>query len=329
MSNLLFIIYFLYLVKQYTSKPSYCAKKYEAAPIQYNAIQLLSSEKPFTQTVNHQKYKKKIQKGTKVILYINGTKKGQEFFTCTSLKAGSTRMRLLLYKILNQQFDGNFQVNVYFEDEWVSAHDLGSQKLQELLIERNIPRYLFVRNPYIRAISMYNDKILRQTRKQKLFLQNIGLTKMDTNISFAQFVENLYLRPTQKLNKFNQKTPIDLHFASQSELCGLTLGMKYNYIFKQENINLWYDCFVQLIDFSDEVMHGWPGEDQCYFSSPKNPCNGPHLENDSISTGTKFFRKHDTGSEKMTSYFYDNQTIIDMVTELYLQDFVNFNYIIW
>eukprot|EP01023_Acetabularia_acetabulum_P026143 TRINITY_DN2488_c0_g1_i6.p1 TRINITY_DN2488_c0_g1~~TRINITY_DN2488_c0_g1_i6.p1 ORF type:complete len:214 (-),score=13.68 TRINITY_DN2488_c0_g1_i6:69-632(-) len=185
MSNLLFIIYFLYLVKQYKSKPSYCAKKYEAAPIQYNAIQLLSSEKPFTQTVNHQKYKKKIQKGTKVILYINGTKKGQEFFTCTSLKAGSTRMRLLLYKILNQQFDGNFQVNVYFEDEWVSAHDLGSQKLQELLIERNIPRYLFVRNPYIRAISMYNDKILRQTRKQKLFLQNIGLTKMDTNISFA------------------------------------------------------------------------------------------------------------------------------------------------
>eukprot|EP01023_Acetabularia_acetabulum_P030321 TRINITY_DN2853_c0_g5_i1.p1 TRINITY_DN2853_c0_g5~~TRINITY_DN2853_c0_g5_i1.p1 ORF type:complete len:364 (+),score=31.41 TRINITY_DN2853_c0_g5_i1:105-1094(+) len=323
----LFLIACIFLFKKISSE-SFCEQKYDKAPVEERVIDLLRSDRPFTMTMNKKRYEENIWKGTKLLFYINGTKSGQEFITCVSTKAGSTRIRQLLYRVLNSDYDGVFRDSIYMKKEWVGVYELEPEKLHDLLFERNIPRYLFVRDPYVRAISMYNDKIARQHKDQAMYLNNIGLNSSDTNVSFSQFVETLYLHPSQKLNNINKENPLNLHFVSQSELCGLNLGLKYNYVFKQEDVNFWFDCFVKQINFAEEVMHGWPGEDQCYFSSPKNPCNGPRLKNDGVSTGKGYYRKHDTRSTLQADTFYDNQTMVDMVTELFLQDFINFNYTI-
>eukprot|EP01023_Acetabularia_acetabulum_P065863 TRINITY_DN877_c0_g1_i3.p2 TRINITY_DN877_c0_g1~~TRINITY_DN877_c0_g1_i3.p2 ORF type:complete len:119 (-),score=1.95 TRINITY_DN877_c0_g1_i3:261-617(-) len=113
---------------------------------------------------------------------------------------------------------------------------------------------------------------------------------------------------------------------NSQEIIRNTIGMSYNVKLQAEQINEWYDCFIDLINMREELMHGWPSENKCYFSTPKTPCNGPYFEDGVLKQTSHRTTHHNTGSVNQVQVFFKNRTLVDMVTQMYLDDFINFNY---
>ena len=48
----------------------------------------------------------------------------------------------------------------------------------------------------------------------------------------------------------------DGHFAPMTEHCGLDNGVKYDFILKVEEVDVWYADLVRLLDLEDSVEKG-------------------------------------------------------------------------
>eukprot|EP01025_Chloroclados_australasicus_P052284 TRINITY_DN6089_c0_g1_i1.p1 TRINITY_DN6089_c0_g1~~TRINITY_DN6089_c0_g1_i1.p1 ORF type:complete len:367 (+),score=26.08 TRINITY_DN6089_c0_g1_i1:824-1924(+) len=257
----------------------------------------------------------------KSVLYMNGSKDNQEFILCISPKAGITRMLQLLYKIEHQDYDGKMGSYLYRESLYHPLSRMHTEKVRNLLNNEQIPRFLLVRNPFVRAVSMFQEKIVKVKHMREEFF---GSNR--TEATFQNFVERLYAK------KFDPYPDLDKHFISQSQFCKLPMGMSYNYILKMENINLWFDCFVKRVNVQDEVRTGWPGQDECFLPTPMHPCKGPKYRNDgsieqagqAMQSGS--MRKHMTNSSNSLSVHYANKTLMEMVAKVFEDDIVNFNY---
>eukprot|EP01024_Parvocaulis_polyphysoides_P028840 TRINITY_DN26030_c0_g1_i1.p2 TRINITY_DN26030_c0_g1~~TRINITY_DN26030_c0_g1_i1.p2 ORF type:complete len:162 (-),score=17.10 TRINITY_DN26030_c0_g1_i1:82-567(-) len=139
----------------------------------------------------------------------------------------------------------------------------------KILQNPQIPRIKLVRNPYIRAISMFTDKIVKTNYVQNGFYVGWGMT-FKKKPTFDDFVDQLHRKfQRQELHSINN------HFATQFEHCWENLGLKFDYVLKIERLDFWYPCFVEELNLWSYVMRGWPDRDHCYFSSKDVPCNGP------------------------------------------------------
>eukprot|EP01023_Acetabularia_acetabulum_P029290 TRINITY_DN2766_c0_g1_i2.p1 TRINITY_DN2766_c0_g1~~TRINITY_DN2766_c0_g1_i2.p1 ORF type:complete len:338 (+),score=32.84 TRINITY_DN2766_c0_g1_i2:235-1248(+) len=264
-------------------------------------------------------------KESQQIYYINSTNPEQRFIICLTPKSGSTRFKMLLYKILHKDQRGIEIAKV----TWRGYNPLAwhsEKEIEDYLKDDNIPRFQIVRNPYTRTISMYESKLMVDGPISRQFKGGLKYPR-EKHMTFEQFVEILnahYQLPST--NSVGYKH-IDKHFQPQNRLCKEHLGMTYNYYMKMEKMSDWFDCFVDKIKIRKEVMHGWPGENNCYFSTPKNPCNGPSHREGVVVNDFGSFRYANTDSEKIRiQNYFKNQTILAMVSKIYAQDFASYGY---
>eukprot|EP01025_Chloroclados_australasicus_P067737 TRINITY_DN9389_c0_g1_i6.p2 TRINITY_DN9389_c0_g1~~TRINITY_DN9389_c0_g1_i6.p2 ORF type:complete len:217 (+),score=21.58 TRINITY_DN9389_c0_g1_i6:159-809(+) len=149
----------------------------------------------------------------------------------------------------------------------------------------------------------------------------------DKEVNFENFVTTMYDKRMRTGKGVLSHGFLDRHFVSQTQLSLLPFGMQYNYILKVEEINDWYDCFIDLVNIREEMMHGWQGKDKCYFSTPHAPCKGPQLI-DGVFVHFNSGASHNHGSVNMLNRYYQDPKILKMVTEMYQEDLINFNYTI-
>lgn len=82
-------------------------------------------------------------------------------------------------------------------------------------------------------------------------------------------------------------------------------------------------------------MTGWSAKDQCYMSTKDVPCNGPYQNDDGqliypetdlghYSDGVHV--SHNTDSASKLREYYKNETTAMKITELFLEDIVQYNY---
>eukprot|EP01025_Chloroclados_australasicus_P028611 TRINITY_DN28365_c0_g1_i10.p1 TRINITY_DN28365_c0_g1~~TRINITY_DN28365_c0_g1_i10.p1 ORF type:complete len:340 (+),score=29.19 TRINITY_DN28365_c0_g1_i10:271-1290(+) len=249
--------------------------------------------------------------------YVNGSKPGQEFAMCTFSKSGITRSKVLLKRI-------NDMVGLdVHKRNYRMVSQLSKEERMRVLEDPNIPLLKWVRNPYIRAISMFVDKVLPNVKKGKGFYYVRGLTFSDVP-TFDDFVEALH-------SKFLSGTFLDRHFKPQYDRCWEHIGLKFDYVLKIERMNYWYPCFVNELNLWQYVMRGWDDEEHCYLSTPDVPCNGPIQTEDgrvvfqnSSTDGIPSAHNHD--SVNLLQQYYSNKTTAQLVTQMYLNDIVLYDY---
>eukprot|EP01025_Chloroclados_australasicus_P042559 TRINITY_DN4525_c0_g1_i5.p4 TRINITY_DN4525_c0_g1~~TRINITY_DN4525_c0_g1_i5.p4 ORF type:complete len:230 (-),score=20.22 TRINITY_DN4525_c0_g1_i5:1009-1617(-) len=197
--------------------------------------------------------------------------------------------------------------------------------VKKILEDENIPRFIQVRNPYTRFLSMFFFTMHNVKEENKFYVHfklQLGFQK-DHNVTFEEFVTAIH---NLKYRSERRYLP-DRHFIPQTEHCRMDVGMRYNYILKMEEINDWFDCFMDRVNIREEMMHGWPGEDQCYLSTPKSPCNGPRQNSEGIMVDqSPHVQWHDTHSTTMVGSYYKNKTLAKMVANIYAADFFAFDY---
>eukprot|EP01025_Chloroclados_australasicus_P019831 TRINITY_DN2087_c1_g1_i5.p1 TRINITY_DN2087_c1_g1~~TRINITY_DN2087_c1_g1_i5.p1 ORF type:complete len:381 (-),score=11.93 TRINITY_DN2087_c1_g1_i5:1104-2246(-) len=252
--------------------------------------------------------------------YVNGSQPGQEFLLCAMPKNGVTRTKVLIMRIIGAKGD------VHYGAKYQYVHDLSDDERQRVLTDPQIPRIKLVRNPYIRAISMYKDKIINENSFKDGYYVGWHM-KFKYLPSFDQFVQQLH-------SNYQQRRFINEHFATQYEHCWENVGLNFDYVLKIEQMNSWYPCFVRDLNLWQYVMHGWNDWDHCYLSTDDVPCNGPHQNNHGkliYSQGQKdgISPKHNRNSTQYFNKIYANETTAKLVTEVYLNDIVRYNYPFW
>eukprot|EP01025_Chloroclados_australasicus_P004731 TRINITY_DN1124_c0_g1_i1.p2 TRINITY_DN1124_c0_g1~~TRINITY_DN1124_c0_g1_i1.p2 ORF type:complete len:397 (-),score=14.53 TRINITY_DN1124_c0_g1_i1:109-1248(-) len=249
--------------------------------------------------------------------YVNGSQPGQEFALCTFSKSGITRSKVLLKRI-NDMVGKNVHIRNY---QIIS--ELSKEERMRVLEDPNIPLLKWVRNPYIRAISMFVDKVEPEVIKRKKKYYVRGLT-FDKKPTFDDFVEELH-------RKFLSGKFLDRHFKPQYDRCWEHLGLNFDYILKIERMNYWYPCFVNELNLWQYVMRGWDDAEHCYLSTPDVPCNGPVQTKDgrvvfknSSTDGIDPSHNHD--SVMLLQKYYSNKKTVQLVSQMYLNDIVIYGY---
>eukprot|EP01025_Chloroclados_australasicus_P059201 TRINITY_DN7476_c0_g1_i6.p1 TRINITY_DN7476_c0_g1~~TRINITY_DN7476_c0_g1_i6.p1 ORF type:complete len:359 (-),score=19.84 TRINITY_DN7476_c0_g1_i6:112-1116(-) len=259
---------------------------------------------------------------SKYVFFVNGTKPNQKFVLCTMPKAGASRAYMLMLKVIRKYYRGIYKDSIYNKDNYQSLWQLPLETIENILQDDSIPKIAFVRNPYIRVISMYVDKVAVEDSR---YLEDLELA--ENEVSFDNFVATLHHHRSRSGKGMLNHGFLDRHFVSQTQLSLIPFGMDYNYIVKVEEINDWYDCFIDLVNIREEMMHGWPRKGQCYYSSPRAPCKGPRLVNGTFVNFDSGAR-HNHGSVNFMEQYYQNTTTLRMVTEMYQEDLIRFNYTI-
>eukprot|EP01025_Chloroclados_australasicus_P028618 TRINITY_DN28365_c1_g1_i1.p1 TRINITY_DN28365_c1_g1~~TRINITY_DN28365_c1_g1_i1.p1 ORF type:complete len:401 (-),score=14.40 TRINITY_DN28365_c1_g1_i1:623-1765(-) len=249
--------------------------------------------------------------------YVNGSKPGQEFALCIFSKSGITRAKVLVKRI-NDIVGPRVHTRLY-----QVLPEMSQSERQRILEDPNIPLLKWVRNPYIRAISMYVDKVKTRVRQQGEKYYVRGLT-FNNKPTFDDFIEELH-------RKFLSGAFLDRHFKPQYDRCWENLGLNFDYVLKIERMNYWYPCFINELNLWQYVMRGWNDAEHCYLSTPDVPCNGPIQTDDgnvvfknSSTDGIDPAHNHD--SVKLLKQFYANRTTAQLVSEIYLNDIVTYQY---
>lgn len=104
--------------------------------------------------------------------------------------------------------------------------------------------------------------------------------ELQPNATFREFVTKLHTLHEDLPGGLSYHNFINVHFAPQWQLCGADVGLSYNHVLRVEEINEWYDDLVRLLRLSPLTRGGWPGDEQCFFSTKKHPCQGPWADVD-------------------------------------------------
>eukprot|EP01025_Chloroclados_australasicus_P046234 TRINITY_DN50_c1_g1_i1.p2 TRINITY_DN50_c1_g1~~TRINITY_DN50_c1_g1_i1.p2 ORF type:complete len:162 (-),score=16.41 TRINITY_DN50_c1_g1_i1:355-840(-) len=144
-----------------------------------------------------------------------------------------------------------------------------------------------------------------------LLVTTIGYERSD-NITFKKFIDVVY-------NRKEEKKSLDKHFMQQSHHCRLHMGMAYDYILKIEEMNEWFDCFMDKVNIRKEMMQG----EECYLSTTRSPCFGPSMSKSQLILTNNKAMGHESVI-KLDDY-YDEETK-NQVADLFFEDFINFNY---
>jgi hypothetical protein len=196
-------------------------------------------------------------------LFTNKYTKQQAIF-CLHPKAGSTNFKFLLrYATFNFG-----RRPVYFTLDEILRQMPHAQPASSLkhfslaLYNTRIPRIMIVRNPYIRLLSGYLDKIVKN--KQISF----GPPDYKLHETFEVFVDRLmyHLRYNFNPRDFNN------HFRLMSTNCHTLFNMTYDYYLPLEHIQYWYEPLIRSLDLIPFVQTGWNVTTTQYHGNPNISC---------------------------------------------------------
>jgi len=170
---------------------------------------------------------------------------------------------------------------------FVKPYQLPINQLERILSSDIYFKFTFVRNPYNRLFSAYNDKIVGNKRNKVQILRLLGLDKTDLeqSISFAEFIDALSNIEPLKM---------DRHWMPQSLITSVD-SINYNYIGKLESFD----------------------EDLKYVFSKLG------LEIEEYYT---YYAPHRNKSGSKIADHLNDQETLDKINKIYLDDFKNFDY---
>jgi len=121
-------------------------------------------------------------------------------------KSGSTSLKHMLHQVekLGLPRVGNIPPHALpLSSPFVKPYQLTRQQLVEIFADRSFFKFSFVRNPYVRLLSGYLDKIVHAEPEKQLILRALGRDKPDssTDVSFAEFVDVIAQQPPGQRNK--------------------------------------------------------------------------------------------------------------------------------
>lgn len=269
-------------------------------------------------------------------LFTNKVSKQRGIF-CLYPKAGSTNIKFLLR--VASQYN---MTNILNENPHSTYTSNTLSKMRSAIDDKSVPRYLVVRNPYSRLLSGYIDKILNN--KEAQFMP----PGFKINGSFPDFVEKL-IRHHRKtsLRDFND------HFRLMTTSCLLPRGFEYDYILPLEHFQFWYEPMAVAMDLVAVSRTGWNVSTRWYRGDPDRPCfyapegkscddmfpsvrykkgqtvrlSHTNASEAEVVTNTHTF--HITHSVDKLQQYFNNATLLDLVTEWVTPDLKFFNYPVW
>lgn len=207
-------------------------------------------------------------------------------------KAACSTIKANLYQIEAQSLNFPLKEQRYIHDKrsslLLSASDIGYEKLFDLLEDSKIFKFCLVRNPYTRVLSAFLNKILLYSRTRKKCLTELEDRETES-LSFIQFLRQIRGQSSLEMN---------LHWRPQTDLLFWS-HIDYQFVGHLENFKGDFEEVIQKI-FS-----------QAATAIPTIPIQkrAPHA----------------THASSQLSKFYTPEAI-DLVREIYREDFLNFNY---
>jgi len=177
--------------------------------------------------------------------------------------------------------------------------DFPEEKVQQMMDDPTYFKFIFVRNPFVRALSCYLNKFASKspaTEEFRIFLgQLVGWDKLQDkgNLTeadrptFGQFVDAVWEQAPEQMNE---------HWAIQSQICGLGI-MPYDFVGRFE-LNVTAEAQI-VLDALDKSYESFPSPDEIRFGS-----------SDSLSRANDYYTPE----------------IEQKVLEIFHRDFVMLNY---
>jgi hypothetical protein len=268
-------------------------------------------------------------------IYTN-PRSGEQALMCLVEKVGSTEWKSMLLKSLNvkyfygklRQHDGNPHTHIY------PLPVYRYQEFKAVLENPNVPRILFVRNPYNRLLSGWLDK-----QSQEFYV--------NFNRSAGTFEHFSYhLRD----NRYVMSKEVNDHFHPAAFKC---FGHLYNYDYylKVEHMDYWYPGLIKKLGLEKEAKDGWDytnlvhNSTQPCFYVPRGDTCETALETSKPNINTcedlanlrrssqggkesapTFHSVHGTGSASKLEQYYSKRDMIDAVNQFSVNDFEKFKY---
>eukprot|EP00928_Gymnodinium_smaydae_P057862 TRINITY_DN4108_c0_g1_i2.p1 TRINITY_DN4108_c0_g1~~TRINITY_DN4108_c0_g1_i2.p1 ORF type:complete len:405 (-),score=33.20 TRINITY_DN4108_c0_g1_i2:90-1241(-) len=196
------------------------------------------------------------------VLFVNRVS-GERAIVCLNAKVGSTLWKeLLLHGMGLSGLDQIHGMTISHQEELIQA-----------FADPSVPRYMFVRNPYSRLVSGFEDKI---NTKHKL---KVGVAGYKRGSPFSDFVDAMVHNDQE--NK---------HFKLLSEQCGVDQDVSYDSYLRLEQTRCWYSNFLATLGLHRLSSHGWTNagtsqlpqrhnenpalgaDDDCFYRAPGCSC---------------------------------------------------------
>lgn len=128
------------------------------------------------------------------------------YFEVAKAACSTIKKRLLNYEV--SPFDAS-NIKLHhdiFSSPFVKPYQLNKKMLRHVLFSGEYFRFSFVREPYVRVLSAYLDKIVRLKPQAKKVLRALNITFDDEafsniDISFEQFILSIEKTPVRRLDK--------------------------------------------------------------------------------------------------------------------------------
>jgi len=259
---------------------------------------------------------------------------------CLPEKVASTTWKSLFIKTLEYNlFETQIRKGVdphfvRFNETKNVLNPRSARIIANAILDPNIPRIMFTRDPYSRALSGYADKVADTTESPFDFHPGLG-----KSASFFEFTQYLF-----------DHSPLNEHFQRLTDRCMLPMGMRYDYYLKIETMPQWYEPLIDMLDLRDEASWGWDytsywrpainGEtpDKCFYTPPGKTCkdmfNYPAPESKAIHTVQRRMNEqkekviHVKNSGTKLKQYY-NETSVKRITTYAKCDLLAFGYPEW
>ncbi|MEM7591978.1 MAG: sulfotransferase family 2 domain-containing protein [Cyanobacteria bacterium P01_A01_bin.83] len=209
-------------------------------------------------------------------LYVETPKAG-----CSSIKMTLQRMELDLPDFYREDFEDIHNRNF---SPLLKASQVGS--FDRFINRPNLFKFCFARNPYIRLLSAYLEKIKLNKPQKKDILQHLGknIRQLNIKISFDEFIRVIYEQPIANLN---DHWNIQYYQTCQNSI-------KYNFIGKVENFDRDFEFVLNTVnkDYQKYVLKE---------------------------------QRHASGADKLLQTYY-TPALIDLVRKKFALDFEHFGY---
>lgn len=121
----------------------------------------------------------------------------------------------------------------------------------------HVPTFAIGRNPYLRLLSGFRDKMVANPSRRDTWTSNavnthFGLppetTWEDTPEAFRRFVHALWERGVSS---------VDTHFQPAVNVCGGAHNFRYDYYLRLEDLQNWFPCFMHGLGLRGWTEGGW------------------------------------------------------------------------
>ena len=200
----------------------------------------------------------------------------------------------------------------------------------------NFPSLVIVRNPYLRFLSFYLDKVALSHVHDDEHGSERRTSSTSFHVNISEVARTLLVG-----------SDCNEHWCPQSRQCGIAQGLRYTHVLKLEEMSAWFPKIVKLLNIESFVIHGWkryafsathatldhPADD-CFYSPPEWSCSryiAQRLPEQATKRKTLEsclkFSAHSTCAAVAVHLL--TPEVVAIINTYYKHDFEMFNYELW